>query len=57
MKKQQEPTKQRSAHKKLTLHRETLRQLEETDLRGVAGQDKPPTGGGTCSTGHLLCTC
>jgi len=52
-----ELTKHRAATKKLTLSRETLRRLEEADLRNVAGQDKPATNGGTCSTGHLLCTC
>lgn len=45
------------AQKKLTLSRETLRRLDENELQDVAGQHKPPTGGGTCSTGHLLCTC
>ncbi len=49
--------KQRAAQKRLTLSKETLRRLEETELRDVAGQDKPATNGGTCSTGHLLCTC
>lgn len=52
-----ELTKHRAAQKRLTLSRETLRRLEEAELRDAAGQDKPPTNGGTCSTGHLLCTC
>ena len=53
MKKPENP-QQRTAVRKITLSRETLRQLEERELQEAAGQKKVT--GPTCS-GWPPCTC
>ncbi len=52
--KKQKISNRNPSQKKVTLHRETLHQLEETELRDAAGQRKPT--GPTCS-GWPPCTC